>query len=200
MAEPKFEITPKHVIQYFREEYRMQVSEADARRWLKARAHTFATELKRVVAPKLSDIFGEATLTDYPSQEFTRFYRKVDGAIAIASDEYAEKIGMEYSGDSMFNPDRCQMVTFLMKSKAARVEALCRQQFCFVEKGAPFQMNAPYTSFCLHIVVDGKKVRARILEPGEAIPPELPVFGEEEPPPRRRPEKDQRGKTQPSIQ
>jgi hypothetical protein len=35
MTSPKFEITPKHIINFFRKEYRMKVSEADARRWLK---------------------------------------------------------------------------------------------------------------------------------------------------------------------
>jgi hypothetical protein len=157
----------------------MKVSEADARRWLRRWGQKFAEWLGEIAVPALSEMFHEATLTDYPSPAFSRFYRKIQNAMSIAEEEYGAKIGMECRGTAMRDEECCRMVMFLMNAKSARAQAVFHQEVCFVDEGAPCHVDDHHAPFWVHVVVQGKRAKARIMEPGEPMPSGVRVFGED---------------------
>jgi hypothetical protein len=174
MAEPTFKITEKHVIGFFSKEYRMKVSEVDARRWLKAWGYTFADDLKKILAPYLDAMFRQAALRDYPSQKFTRFFRRVDEAIMAATDLYAEHIGLEYKQDACSDKDRCKMVSYLMAANGAKREAIFGQVITFGSESVPDQER----NCRVHVSVQSRRIKARIMDPSELLPARVRVFGE----------------------
>jgi hypothetical protein len=179
MAEPSFKITTKHVIKFFAKEYRMKISRSDARDWLKLWGYTFAGELKEIIAPHLDDIIREATLRDYPNKAFSRFYKRTDEAIMDAADEYGKTIGLENRGESMMDIERCRMVTYLMSCPEVRSEAIFCQNITFLPKGAPLEPPDDGQRFRVHVVVERRRIKARVLAPDESVPAKVRVFDDE---------------------
>jgi hypothetical protein len=174
VAQPKFEITAKHVIRFFSKEYRMKVSEADAGRWLKLWGYTFADDLKKIVAPQLNAMFRQATLRGYPSQKLTRFFGRVDEAIMEAIDLYASKIRLEYKQQSFSDPDRCKMVSYLMAANGAKREAIFGQAITFGSES----LADDERKYRIHVAAQSRRIKARIMDPGEPLPARVRGFGE----------------------
>ncbi|MBZ5494461.1 MAG: hypothetical protein LAO76_26350 [Acidobacteriia bacterium] len=173
MAKPTFKITTKHVIAFFSKEYRMKVSEVDARRWLKLWGYTFADDLKKIVTPNLAAMFRQATLRDYPSSKFTRFLRRVDEAITAAIDLYAAQIRLEYRQQVFGDEDRCRMATYLMAANDAKREAIFGQAITFGSES----LGDEERKFRIHVAVQARKIKARIMDPSEPLPARVRVFG-----------------------
>lgn len=180
MAAPVFEITPRHVIKYFAKKYRIKFSESDAREWLKLWGYTFAQDLKEIATPHLERIFEQATIRDYPSKAFTRFSEKVDQAIAGACDDYGAKVGLEWRGDAVDSVSRGRLVDYLIRANGAKREAVFCLQITFSRMGAN-QDEGTESDYRMHFSAHGKKIAARILEPGERVARGVKVFGASKP-------------------
>jgi hypothetical protein len=134
---PKFEITAQDVIKFFHKEYRMKVSESDAREWLEFWGDTFAYELKVFATPHVANIFRQATFRNFPDKAFNRFYKRVDEAIADAFDEYATGLGLEIRENSDTELERCQMIKYLMSRPSHKRDAILWQNFLLQRAGRP---------------------------------------------------------------
>ena len=172
MVPPIFEITPTHVLSFG-----IKLSEADAREWLNLRVHTFSLKMKDIIPPELSRLFNSTTLPDQSGRAFNRFFKKVDKAIRIAEHEYAEKIGLCYSGDSMTERDRCRMVAYLMGARSGKRGAICYQQIAMTSPGTPREGPGTREVRQVHVMAEAGKVRARVLAGTEQLQKKTLVFG-----------------------
>jgi hypothetical protein len=174
---PRFEITPKHIVRFFAKEYRMRVSEADARSWLSLWGRTFAHRLKEITTPHLSDLFRQATLRDFPNRAFTRVYRKLDEAITCAMDEYGDRFGLEWKEGVSAEPERCRLVRYLMAAGTAqrREGILCEGiTYCVASSDQAGEQRM----YRIHVTLQSRKVKARIMDPDESLPRRVRVFGD----------------------
>jgi hypothetical protein len=129
------------------------------------------------IIPKFSRLFNTAILRNCPGRAFDRFIKKVDEAICTAQDEYAEKIGLCYSGDCMIRQDRRRMVAYLMGAGSGKREAICYQT---IAVAPPFSgKEGPRTreERPILVIAEGDKVRARVLKHSGPLRKKVLVFG-----------------------
>jgi hypothetical protein len=139
-------------------------------------AETVRLEMKEII-PKFSKLFNTAILRNCPGRAFDRFIKKVDEAIYRAQDEYAEKIGLCYSGDCMIRQDRRRMVAYLMGAGSGKREAICYQTIAVAppfsrKEGLRTREERP-----ILVIAEGDKVRARVLEHNGPLRKKILVFG-----------------------